>query len=379
MALLTLCASALLLLSAQEPWRPVHQSLEHECRRMGESLQAAKEEILRRSPEWHDRLERVETKTLPRGWGRLPTVIEDAPDRALEPRERKYALAELGDWFAPDVAKAAKLVESLPAGDGPVPEASVAKLEKLQKRFRLFDEHLSYHSKWQAAVVEDAKFFRGRNELLALAREWRERREEPGSEERLRELSDRLHRFGRIDGLVVHGMGTHWSLPITIQTDITDTEFLAAFEDAVRRYWSGATSSVDVPLELRLEFRVIEAAELYDGEPPKLGDPIDTSAHIDRFPEGFVLTTGAKSIFAKVGRAIVLGPAPVTPRTLAHEFGHLLGFTDAYLRAYEGDPDSEFGATLVEVYGMFDDLMGNSKGGRVSPAMVDELVEAYLE
>jgi len=372
-------SALLLLLGAQEPWRSTHADLELERDAMGEGLSAAKEEILRRSPELRERLERVKTETFPRGWGRIPTVLEDVPDKPLAAFERKYALADLESWFAADVAKAKDLASELPPGDAPAPEKQVARLEKLQKRFRLFDEHLSYHSKWQVSVVEDAEFFRGRNEILELARAWKERRDEPGSAERLQVISDRLERFEHVAGIVLRSDDQGWTLPITIQTDITDVPFLEAFEAAVIQYWSGVDSSAGRPLGLQLEFERVDVAELYEDAAPELGEALDTTAHVERFPAGFVLTTGGKSIFAKVGRAIVLGPAPLTPRTLAHEFGHLLGFRDAYLRAYEGDPDSEFGATLVEVYGMFDDLMGNSKGGRVTAAMVDQLVEAYGE
>ena len=74
---------------------------------------------------------------------------------------------------------------------------------------------------------------------------------------------------------------------------------------------------------------------------------------------------------------MLLGPGKVTPRTLAHEFGHLLGFSDAYLRGYDGRPDDRFGVVLVEWSGLLDDLMGDSRGGRVSEAMTERLLEAY--
>ena len=74
---------------------------------------------------------------------------------------------------------------------------------------------------------------------------------------------------------------------------------------------------------------------------------------------------------------MLLGPAPVTRRVLAHEFAHLLGFDDAYLRGFEGSPGGPFGATLVEWNGPRDDLMANVEGGAVSESMVDALIQAY--
>ena len=67
----------------------------------------------------------------------------------------------------------------------------------------------------------------------------------------------------------------------------------------------------------------------------------------------------------------------MTPRVLAHEFGHLLGFEDAYLRGYEGEPDDPHGVVLVEWVGLSDDLMGNPAGGAVTREMIETLLEAY--
>ena len=90
-----------------------------------------------------------------------------------------------------------------------------------------------------------------------------------------------------------------------------------------------------------------------------------------------VLTTGGASTHAWTGRWITLGPEEVSRRTLAHEFAHLLGFDDAYLRGFDGRPDDRFGVVLVEWTGLRDDLMGNVRGGRVSRGMVETLIEAY--
>jgi hypothetical protein len=65
------------------------------------------------------------------------------------------------------------------------------------------------------------------------------------------------------------------------------------------------------------------------------------------------------------------------PRVLAHEFGHLLGFVDAYLRGYEGDPDGPFGVRVVEWTGLMDNLMGGPAAGRVTREMIEQLLAAY--
>jgi len=80
---------------------------------------------------------------------------------------------------------------------------------------------------------------------------------------------------------------------------------------------------------------------------------------------------------ALTGRAVLLGCCEISPNVLAHEFGHLLGFDDAYLRGFDGDPGGAYGAVLVEWVGLFDDLMGYPAGGAVSRTMLERLLSAY--
>ena len=98
----------------------------------------------------------------------------------------------------------------------------------------------------------------------------------------------------------------------------------------------------------------------------------------ERFPAGsLLLTTGGASTHAWTGQWIALGPEELSRHTLAHEFSHLLGFGDAYLRGFEGKPDDRYGLVLVEWTGLQDDLMGNVRGGRVTRGMIETLLEAY--
>jgi hypothetical protein len=64
-------------------------------------------------------------------------------------------------------------------------------------------------------------------------------------------------------------------------------------------------------------------------------------------------------------------------RELAHEFGHLLGFSDAYLRGFEGSPCGKLGCTLVEWGGLQDNIMGAPARGIVTTGMVRRLIEVY--
>jgi hypothetical protein len=80
-----------------------------------------------------------------------------------------------------------------------------------------------------------------------------------------------------------------------------------------------------------------------------------------------------------VRRNITLGPDPITRRVLAHEFGHLLGFSDAYLRSYQGDPRDPYGVVFLEWTGLIDNLIGSPAVGRVTNAMIETLIDAYGE
>ena len=107
-----------------------------------------------------------------------------------------------------------------------------------------------------------------------------------------------------------------------------------------------------------MQVTVLTPKQLYCGtlkkgehcRPPQKGKPIDVDAHAARFPQdGGLLTTGAATL-RFVGQAgVALSPSDTTVHTLAHEFGHILGFPDAYFRGYrdmgnEGYRVTEFGA-----------------------------------
>ncbi len=59
----------------------------------------------------------------------------------------------------------------------------------------------------------------------------------------------------------------------------------------------------------------------------------------------------------------MLGPHAITPQILAHEFGHLLGFRDAYVRGYEDL--GEDGFQVLEVSTDAADIMADPLAGSV--------------
>src|SRR5262249_40123194 len=97
------------------------------------------------------------------------------------------------------------------------------------------------------------------------------------------------------------------------------------------------------------------------------GDRVDVREIADRFPpDGAVLMTGAQTTHSLVGRDLALGPGDLSARTLAHEFGHVLGFRDGYIRGYRDL--GEHGFEIMELTSVFDDIMSAPREGHVQAA-----------
>ena len=60
--------------------------------------------------------------------------------------------------------------------------------------------------------------------------------------------------------------------------------------------------------------------------------------------------------------------------TLAHEFGHILGFTDGYVRGYADL--GEKGFEILELTSFFDDIMSAPREGHVQPTHFKLLLDA---
>ena len=316
------------------------------------------------------------------GYGILPEIAEDVQTAPLRPTERTYSLEPLIARCAPDIRDAEALADAVATGDPQQLPPAVTEFERLRGRLDYLQDQLAYHVKWQRSVVEYAPYFAERNRLVAEARRMSVLLEAGQTEAAATigfELSDTLAPLRPTAGLrLVRTASGETTLPVTVLTDIADDGFLAAFSDAVKSTFSESQAARDRGFTLDLELRRIEPEVLYPQGPPQPGAAVNIQDHLQRFPaEALVLTTGAASTHAFTGRAVLLGPSPIARRTLAHEFAHLIGFDDAYLRGYDGRPDGDYGVVVVEWTGLTDDLMGDSNGGLVTTAMIDRLVAAY--
>ena len=361
----------------EEPWRVAHDRLRDHCAEMASNLNRARELLLERvagNDELVERLTPEPVRLREPGYGVLPQIIEDAPLSPVEPQEKFFSIEFLTTDFAPEFRDAALFVARAADRDVASDEL-VAEYERIRRRLGSLETHLGYHRYWQRAVQDYPAFFAERNEVIVLVRAQESGLEGRGDDSKIAAargaLVNGLAPFQPTAGLSLEKRDDGWRvLPVSVTTDIDDERFLAVFREGVEAAFADTDEMRALRFRVEVSFRGIPPFERYPEGPPE--------AHLARFPErALVLTTGGESTHSWPGRGIVLGPEDVSRRTLAHEFAHLLGFRDAYVRGFDGDLDDPFGVVLVEWIGLRDDLMGNARGGRVTREMVETLIEAY--
>jgi hypothetical protein len=374
--------------ATEYPWEALIVWLQLQRERFAADLDLAHAALTARAeshaPELLERLAPRPPAVVHSGYGRLPELLADTPaGKPPEPRETIYSLERLSTGFAPEYRDAALLATRAKDPNRDL-AALVTEFERLRTRLRDLEEHIAYHAQWQREMVASRAYFEQRNRLVATAREIQAARAKGGPEaaaaaERQRALRDALAPLQRTPGVHLERRADgELVLPVTIWTDVTDAAFLAAFRESVAEAYTRSEAALASHLSIEITWHPVSATELYAGAPPEPGSAIDTVAHIARFPpDVLVLTTGGNSMHSWVSRAIVLGPAPIVRHSLAHEFGHLLGFSDVYLRGFDGSVDAPFGALIVEWTGLADDLMGSPTVGRVTSEMIAKLVETY--
>jgi hypothetical protein len=148
-------------------------------------------------------------------------------------------------------------------------------------------------------------------------------------------------------------------------------------QSTIERLWAGRANGL--PHQVRLDIRFISSRALYCGAsiaactPPTRGAAVDLPSHLARFPADLaVLTTGGTQPHVLGGRSMILGPRDLAARTLAHEFGHILGFDDAYLRGYRSLGDD--GYAIIELVPDRADIMSSSGGSEVQQRHFEQLV-----
>ena len=164
-----------------------------------------------------------------------------------------------------------------------------------------------------------------------------------------------------------------WIFRVPLYTDIEDRNFIAAAKRTIEAVWR--LTENDNTYRVEIEISHLPSEVLYaDSETPAEGEKIAVRAHLRHFPgNAAILTTGALTTHVE-NNAIVLGPHSISPRVLAHEFGHVLGFRDRYIRGYRDLGKDGF--EVLEAIADPRDIMGAPAMGSVLPAHFDNLIRA---
>jgi hypothetical protein len=272
-------------------------------------------------------------------------------------------------------------------------EKLVADYRLLADNQGLIDEHIQHNLFWQKTIAEDKSrydrlttFHDGVLELQTL-HDRLETETDPKTMALLRrreqELTAMIH-AGRNSfyppsfitfkrprpGLLI--------VQVMLYTDIVDPAYLQEWIHAIEEAWQGTVNESEVRVQVLL--KPIQAHDLYQGEPyPRHGDHIDIDDHVARFPTGGggVLTTGASATYAMAGQYIALGPHGISKNTMAHEFGHILGFIDGYFRGYRDL--GQDGYEVLEIVADPEDIMSAPYTGSVLSYHLEKLLSGQLE
>jgi hypothetical protein len=234
----------------------------------------------------------------------------------------------------------------------------ILEYRKLLANQRTIDQYLQYNQFWQRAIAQDRPRFDQLTKVYELLKS-----DEANTARAIREVLGKpdVPAFIKID----RSMRDSVIVRVPVYTDIVDEEFLAKAKSAIEQLWQVQDGDLKCLLEIEIR-KVAPAVEQ--------GTRIDVRAHATRFPEdGAVLTTGAQTTHSLVGRYVALAPGDLSTRTLAHEFGHILGFRDGYIRGYRDLGDRGF--EILELTSVFDDIMSAPREGHVQAEHFKLLVE----
>lgn len=371
-------------------WQTVIGDLREEARGFLGTLKLVRTALIRRA-EREDRrvIGRLYLKRPIRaGYGVVPEIVKEPPERPVALLKTEFSLQALAARTKRDLTALFRLNKRAATDRGAPLMDLVKAFERLRGRLRNLERNLSYHNFWQRSAIRKPRYYAERNKLAIVIGELMALRKKAADPERQaalqRRIRDRVFRIRKVrpglaptikeigDGALV--------LPVTIFTDIADEGFLNGFSESVRDLVSRSPTARKRQFSIDLRLRRMSINELYPDGAPRPGASIDRKSHLARFPkDAYVLTTGGRSTHVYTDRAIMLGPSPASRRTLAHEFLHLFGFLDAYVRSYTGDLKDPFGVTFVEWTGLTDDIMSSPGHGRVSDEIIETLIEAYFK
>jgi tetratricopeptide (TPR) repeat protein len=323
------------------------------------------------------------------GYQILPRFIPDTPPK---PPAKPHVVSFSWPWSETLISRDTADLERLEsdfakASQGPAESRSaaykavVADYRKVVASRRLIDADIAYNWLWQRQIANGRPLFDRLTTRLNAEIEKEQRSQSYATEAETAGMDSGPPDFVRVDAPA----GRLRIVEVPFYTDITDSAAVESFRQAIETHWHVFDGEDEY--RVRLTITAIPPERLYcaktdDGKPqtapcapPAKGEHINLAAHVALFPaDGAVLTTGAESLQLVAARAIVLGPHDVAPRTLAHEFGHVLGFPDAYLRGYKDlGPD---GFQVMELVPSYEDIMSSPGAGSVLPRHFKALIAA---
>ena len=375
--LLTVTVTVTSTEAAQAPYVERGDRVERQFRlytgRLDTFRQLLRETIVSAAPDLLPELDREDPPPEPGvyGYQLLPAIVEETDARRRSISTFSYSWEATERYIENEAQRLDSALGDLEAfrvSSAPIAPAAIretiAQYRMLVDNLKTIDQYLQYNRFWQRAIAEDRSRFDRLTEIYDLLIA-----EEPGAADAAREF---LGRPSVPDYLEIDRPGSGPTVVrLPVYTDILDDAFLEAVESGVEGMWSvGGESGFMLDIELRKRSPV--------GSTPRPGDRIDLMEHAARFPDdGALLTTGAESTYGFVGEYVALGPGDITVRTLAHEFGHVLGFADGYIRGYRDL--GEDGFEILELTSAFEDIMSAPREGRVLGSHFELVIAGVAE
>lgn len=304
------------------------------------------------------------------GYGVLPRIVNDVAAGSPPVTVFSYSWPITDGYIAGEGVKLDRAEDTLQyVSKAPVEQRPkliadlVAEYRRLLNNQRTIDQYIQYNQFWQRSIAQDRVRFDQLTKVYDLMRS-----DDPDTAQAIREVLGKpsVPSFIKVDR---SGAPARIVVRVPVYTDIEDMEFLARAKSAIESLWQAQDG--DTLYSVAIELRQV---------PPKarLGEHIDVKTFVAMFPDdGAVLTSGSQTTYSFVGRYIALAPGDLSVRTLAHEFGHVLGFRDGYIRGYRDLGDRGF--EILELTSVFDDIMSAPREGHVQPAHFKLLMDALKD
>jgi tetratricopeptide (TPR) repeat protein len=291
------------------------------------------------------------------GFGVLPRIVDAAPG-GPQVSVFSYSWPIVDGYIAGELIKLDQAQAAFEEAQTAAPDDKtrlisnlILEYRKLLTNQRTIDQYIQYNQFWQRSIAQDRARFDQLTRVYELLKS-----DEPDTAQAIQAVLGKpdIPSFIAFD----RSMPGRVIVRVPVYTDVDDQEFLAKATSAIEDMWQA--SDGDTSYLLKIELKQVTPVL-------QRGDRIDVRAHAADFPEdGAVLTTGAQTTHSLVGRYVALAPGDLSVRTLAHEFGHVLGFRDGYIRGYRDL--GEHGFEILELTSVFDDIMSAPREGHVQPA-----------